>query len=162
MGSFVSLLRWEEHMVSLCTLIAGVKSYGTYLLNFHFSPSWCKCSLIVSSLTLNLEASSWHVKPESDFMAAFKSSLFRDIGCPAQGSSSRVSLPQWNFWNQLRAVCSLTAPSPKAVHSLREAHDALVPSLNSYDRQAWITNFFISHFEGSEMRNKNDISYVIK
>lgn len=73
-------------------------------------------------------------------MTAFKSSLFKDIDSPARDTFSRVLLQQRSFQRQLCAVCLFISLSPKAVHSLRVAHDGLVPGLNSFSRQTQIAN----------------------
>ena len=64
---------------------------------FYLFPSWCKWSLLVSSLTLNLEANSWQIRHKSDSTAAFKPPFFRDIGLPAGGSSSRFHCQNKTF-----------------------------------------------------------------
>lgn len=81
-------------------------------------------------------------------------SSFRDIGRPSRGSSSKVSSPRRNVGNKLREVRSPTTPLPKSVHSFQNAYDALVPSFNTYNNEARTIILFISHVDGSKIRNK--------
>ena len=98
-GSIFSQVRWDEQIVNCWNLFSNVKSCGTHLLNFHLSPMWCICNIIVSSLTWNVKSSSWHVRLESDSTTFLNSSLLNETGLPDLGASSRFSSPEPNFWN---------------------------------------------------------------